>query len=50
MKKIMSGLLALAWLAVAVPGLAQANSGYAAYKPGLVKAAVAKNQTVVLFY
>ncbi len=50
MKKFVSGFLALAWLAIAPPALAQSGPGYVDYKPGLVKETVAKKQTAILFY
>ena len=50
LRSIMSGLLALAWLAVLVPMSAHAGSGTSVYKPGAIKAAVAKGQTVLLHY
>lgn len=49
MKTFMSGLLALAWL-VAIPLSAQAGDGMVAYKPGKLKAAIAKGETVLLHY
>ena len=50
MKKLISGLLALAWFAFAAPTLAQAGEGSVIYKPGVVKAAIAKGQTALIFY
>ena len=50
MKKLLSGLLALALLGFAVPMAAQAGAGSVAYKPGMVKAVVAKGQMALLFY
>ena len=44
----MSGLLALAWLVVVVPMAVQA--GQVTYKPGALKAAIAKGETVLLHY
>lgn len=46
----MSGLVALAWLALIVPFAAQANNGTVSYKPGALKAAIAKGDTVLLHY
>lgn len=50
MRNILSGLLALAWLAVVVPVAAQAGTGTTPYKPGVIKAAVAKGEVVLLHY
>ena len=46
----MSGLMALAWLAMVVPMSVQAGKSTIAYKPGALKAAVAKGDTVLLHY
>jgi len=46
----MSGLLALAWLVVMIPLSAQAGEGMVAFKPGKLKAAIAKGETVLLHY
>ncbi len=40
----------MAWLVLVVPIGAHANSGMIAYKPGAIKAAVAKGQTVLIHY
>ena len=50
MKKFMSGFFALALFVVAVPMAAQAGTGYAIYKPGIVKSAIANGETVLLAY
>lgn len=50
MKKILSGLLALAWLAMAGSMAAQAGADTVVYKPGVVKAAIAKGEPVLVFY
>jgi hypothetical protein len=50
LKQLMSGLLALALLAFAVPIAAQAESKTIAYTPGAVKAALAKGETVLIDY
>lgn len=43
-------LLALAWFLVAVPLTAQAADGWVEYKPGALKAALARGETVLLDY
>ena len=50
MKKFMSGLVALAFFVVAVPLAAQASADFGPYKPGIVKAAIAKGETTLLFF
>lgn len=45
----MSGLLALAWLVVAIPMAAHAGKSVT-FKPGALKAAVARGETVLLQY
>ena len=50
MKKFMSGLLAMALLVVAVPMAAQASADFVPYKPGIVKSAIAKGETTLLFF
>ena len=42
--------MALAWLVMVVPFAAQAGTGTIAYKPGALKAAIAKGETVLLHY
>ena len=50
MKKLMLKIAALSLLLVVVPMAAQAETGWTTYKPGLVKAAIAKGETVLLGY
>ena len=50
MKKLMVKIAALSLLLLAVPMAAQAETGWTIYKPGLVKSAIAKGETVVLGY
>ncbi len=50
LKTILSRLLALAWLVVALPMAADAGSGTVNYKPGAIKAAVARGETVLVHY
>ena len=50
MKKFMLGIVALSLLLVAAPITAQAGTGYAIYKPGIVKSAIANGETVLLAY
>ena len=50
MKKFMLGIVALSLLLVAAPITAQAGTGYAIYKPGLIKSAIASGETVLLAY
>ncbi len=50
MKKTMSGLLALTWLAIAVPAPVQAGEGTTLYKPGVVESIVAKGETALVDY
>lgn len=50
-KKVLSGLLALAWIASMSPAAAQiADDGMVAFKPGVLKAAIAKGKPALLFY
>lgn len=49
MRSIISGVVALAWFALAALP-AEANDGFVDYKPGAVKAAVARGETVLLHY
>lgn len=49
LRLILSGLLVLAWL-VTIPLAASAGQGTVAFKPGKLKAAVAKGETVLLHY
>lgn len=49
LKSLLSGLLALAWL-VTIPLAASAGQGTVSFKPGKLKAAVAKGETVLLHY
>ena len=46
----MSGLMALALLVMLVPVGSSAGTGTVAYKPGALKAAIAKGETVLLHY
>lgn len=48
MTKLMTGLLALAWL-IAIPFAAQAN-GIVNYKPGALEAALGRGESVLLHY
>ena len=50
MKKFMLGIVTLSLLLVAAPMAAQGGTGYAIYKPGLVKSAIANGETVLLAY
>ena len=50
LRNILSGLLALVWLVVVIPWSAQAGQGTVTYKPGALKAAVEKGETVLLIY
>ena len=50
MRNILSGLLALVWLVMVIPLSAQAGQGTVKYKPGALKAAVARGETVLLVY
>ncbi len=50
MKNLVSGMLALAWFVMLIPVAAQAGPGTVNYKPGALRAAIAKGETVLLFY
>ena len=50
MKKLMLNVTALSLLLFAMPFAAQAETGWTIYKPGLVKSAIAKGETVLLGY
>ena len=49
MKKYLAGL-ALAWVVTWAPMTAQAGVNWVPYKTGIVKAAIAKGDTALLFY
>jgi hypothetical protein len=48
--KILSGLFALAWIAIMPMAMAHAGDGTIPYEPGALKAAIAKGDTVLLHY
>ena len=50
MKKLMLKIATLSLLLLGVPVAAQAETGWTIYKPGLVKSAIAKGETVLLGY
>jgi hypothetical protein len=50
MKKLMLKIAALSLLLVVVPMATQAETSWTTYKPGLVKEAIAKGETVLLGY
>ena len=50
MKKLMLKIATLSLLLLAAPMAAQAETGWTNYKPGLVKSAIAKGETVLLGY
>ena len=50
MKKLMLKIATLSLLLLAAPMVAQAETGWTNYKPGLVKSAIAKGETVLLGY
>ena len=50
MKKFMSGIIVLALFVLAVPMGAQASADFVPYKPGIVKSAIAKGETALLFF
>ena len=50
LRTIMSGLLALIWLAATLPITAQAGGATVDFKPGAIKAALAKSDAVLLHY
>ena len=50
MKKFVSGALAFILFLSAVPMLAAAGPSFVNYKPGTVKAAIAKGETTLLFF
>ena len=50
MKKLMLRIATLSLLLLASPMVAQAETGWTNYKPGLVKSAIAKGETVLLGY
>ena len=50
MKKFMSGLVALAVFVIAVPMGAQAGADLVPYKPGIIKSAISKGETALLFF
>jgi hypothetical protein len=50
MMKLIFKIATLSLLFVAVPMVAQAETGWTMYKPGLVKSAITKGDTVLLSY
>ena len=50
MKNLMFKIATLSLLLLAAPMAAQAETGWTIYKPGLVKSAIAKGETVVRGY
>ena len=50
MRKLIAGVLALAWVALAMPLSAHAEGGEVVYKPGALKAAIEQGKTVLLHY
>ena len=50
MKMLMLKIATLSLLLVVAPMGAQAGTGWAIYKPGLVKSAIANGETVLLGY
>ena len=50
MKTFMSGFVAVALFVVAVPMAAHAGADFVPYKPGIVKSAIAKGETALLFF
>ena len=50
MKKLMLRIATLSLLLLAAPMVAQAETNWTIYKPGLVKSAIAKGETVLLGY
>lgn len=50
LRNIVSGLFAVAWLVVALPMAATAGEGTVAYKPGALKAAIERGETVLVDY
>jgi hypothetical protein len=50
MKKLMFKIATLSLLLIAAPMVAQAETGWTIYKPGLVKSAIIKGETLLLSY
>ena len=50
LNKLLSGLMALALFAITLPFAAHAGNGTVAFKPGALKAAVGRGETVLLHY
>ena len=50
MKKLMLNVTALSLLLFTMPFAAQAETGWTIYKPGLVKSALVKGETILLGY
>ena len=50
MKTFMSGFVVLALFVIGVPMAAQAGADFVPYKPGIVKSAIAKGETALLFF
>ena len=50
MKKLILKYMTLMLILISMPLAAQAETGWTIYKPGLVKSAIAKGETVLLGY
>ena len=50
MKSYLIGFFSLAWLMLPGPVMAQVGVDWVAYKPGIVKALLAKGETTLLHY
>ena len=50
MKKLMLHVITLSLLLFSMPLAAQAETGWTIYKPGIVKSAIGKGETILLGY
>ena len=50
MKKLMLHVITLSLLFFSMPLAAQAETGWTIYKPGIVKSAIVKGETILLGY
>lgn len=50
MKKLMLNIVTVLVLSASIPLVAQAETGWIIYKPGVVKSAIANGETVLLGY
>ena len=50
MTKFVAGLVGFVFFVAAIPTVVQAGADFVPYKPGIVKSAIAKGETAILFF